>query len=117
MLVLTRKPGESIVIGDNIVITVIDAGGTVRIGIDAPRDVAVYRHEVFAEVAAENASSATSANPANPASSSSTPLDATEKSIGVEKNLGDRSPAGAHRLEQVKLASRRTKPPRSVVID
>ena len=55
MLVLTRKPGESIVIGQNIVITVIEIkGGQVRIGIDAPRDIQVHREEVFEQVRQEN---------------------------------------------------------------
>ena len=55
MLVLTRKPGESIVIGQDIVITVIEIkGGQVRIGIDAPREVQVHREEVFEQVRQEN---------------------------------------------------------------
>ena len=40
MLVLTRKPGERLVIGDNIVVTVVEVmGDNIRIGIDAPREV------------------------------------------------------------------------------
>lgn len=47
MLVLSRKADERIVIGDNIVITIVNIrGDKVRIGIDAPKDVAVDRHEV-----------------------------------------------------------------------
>jgi len=47
MLVLSRKAGEKIAIGDNIVIVVVDCGnGRVRIGIDAPRDVSVRRTEI-----------------------------------------------------------------------
>ena len=46
MLILTRKKGESIAIGDNIQIQVLDVkGGQVRIGIDAPREVSVNREE------------------------------------------------------------------------
>ncbi|MDX8395824.1 MAG: carbon storage regulator CsrA [Mariprofundaceae bacterium] len=46
MLILTRKKGESIAIGDNIQIQVLNVkGGQVRIGIDAPRDVSVNREE------------------------------------------------------------------------
>ncbi|MCP3997440.1 MAG: carbon storage regulator CsrA [bacterium] len=57
MLVLTRRPGESIVIGENIVITVIEIkGGQVRIGIDAPREVDVYREEIYEQVKQENLS-------------------------------------------------------------
>ena len=47
MLVLSRKPGESLVIGGNITVTVVEAkGGRVRIGIDAPRELPVHRDEV-----------------------------------------------------------------------
>lgn len=57
MLVLTRRPGESIVVGENIVVTVIEIkGGQVRIGIDAPRDVDVYREEIYEQVKQENLS-------------------------------------------------------------
>jgi carbon storage regulator len=55
MLVLTRRPGESIVVGQNIIITVIEIkGGQVRIGIDAPREVQVHREEVYEQVRQEN---------------------------------------------------------------
>lgn len=48
MLVLSRSQGESVMIGDNIVVTVLEVrGDVVRIGIDAPRDVKVHREEVF----------------------------------------------------------------------
>lgn len=56
MLVLTRKSGESIMIGNDVVVTVIEVrGDQVRIGIDAPRSVPVHREEIFRQVAAENA--------------------------------------------------------------
>ena len=48
MLVLSRQRDESIIIGDNIVITVVDIrGDKVRLGIDAPREVSVHREEVY----------------------------------------------------------------------
>ena len=48
MLVLSRRPNESIVINDKIVITVIEIrGDKVRLGIEAPRDVPVHRSEVY----------------------------------------------------------------------
>ena len=47
MLVLSRKLGEKIVIGDNVVITVVKIDrNQIRIGIDAPQDVPVYREEI-----------------------------------------------------------------------
>lgn len=55
MLVLTRKAGEGIVIGDDIRITVVELkGGGVRIGIDAPRSTKVHRLEVFEKIQKEN---------------------------------------------------------------
>lgn len=48
MLVLSRKLGESIMIGDNIRVTVVDIDrGKVRLGIEAPRDVPIYRQELL----------------------------------------------------------------------
>ena len=55
MLVLTRKIGEGIVIGDDVTITIVEMkGGSVRIGIDAPRDRKIYRQEVFDRIVEEN---------------------------------------------------------------
>jgi carbon storage regulator len=55
VLVLTRKVGERILIGDDIVITVLDSRGDgVRIGIDAPRGVKIQREEVVRAVAEAN---------------------------------------------------------------
>ncbi|BCR06603.1 carbon storage regulator [Desulfuromonas versatilis] len=55
MLVLTRKPGEGIIIGDNIKITVIEVkGGGIRIGIDAPAEMKIHRQEVYDRILAEN---------------------------------------------------------------
>jgi carbon storage regulator len=55
MLVLTRKVGERILVGDDIVITVLDARGDgVRIGIDAPRGVKIQREEVVKAVSEAN---------------------------------------------------------------
>lgn len=57
MLVLTRKPGQSVVIGNNVRITVIESSsGTVRLGFEAPPDMSIYRDEIVAEIAAANRS-------------------------------------------------------------
>lgn len=55
MLVLTRKKGESIVIQNDIVITVLSVeGDTVKIGISAPNDIDIYRKEVFDAIQQNN---------------------------------------------------------------
>ena len=55
MLVLTRKPGEGIIIGDNIIIKIIEMkSGGIRIGIDAPAETKIYRQEVYDRIKDEN---------------------------------------------------------------
>ncbi len=55
MLVLTRKPGESLRIGDRVKIRVVAlASGHVRLAIEAPDDVAIYREEVYERIEAAN---------------------------------------------------------------
>jgi carbon storage regulator len=55
MLVLTRKAGERIVIGDDVVVTILDVRGDgIRIGIDAPRGVKIQREEVLQAVIEAN---------------------------------------------------------------
>lgn len=60
MLVLTRKIGETFVVGDDITVTVVDivGGNKVRIGINAPSSVPVYREEVWEAIQAENRAAA-----------------------------------------------------------
>ena len=59
MLVLTRKPGEKIFIGDNVSLTVVEVkGDSVRIAVDAPRDVKIYRGEIYEAIIAENKAAA-----------------------------------------------------------
>ncbi len=55
MLVLTRKKDESIMINDNIEITIVDIGeDRVRIGINAPKEMKIFRKEIYRELAEEN---------------------------------------------------------------
>ena len=56
MLVLTRKIGETFVVGDNITVTVVDVvgGNKVRLGINAPSSVPVYREEIWLQIQEEN---------------------------------------------------------------
>lgn len=61
MLVLSRRAGESVMIGHDIVVTVLEVrGDVVRVGIAAPRSVQVHREEVYAELQAANRASAAS---------------------------------------------------------
>jgi carbon storage regulator len=54
MLVLTRKPGQSIMIGEGVEVQVLSvAGEKVRLGITAPRDVSIFRNEVYDRIEAE----------------------------------------------------------------
>lgn len=55
MLVLSRQRDESIIIGDNVVITVVDVrGDKVKLGIEAPREIPVHRREVYEAIQREN---------------------------------------------------------------
>jgi carbon storage regulator len=55
MLILTRKLGERINIGDDIVITLVEIKGTqVKLGIDAPKSIAIHRHEIYERIREAN---------------------------------------------------------------
>jgi carbon storage regulator len=59
MLILTRRPGERVVIGDDILVTVMGVSGhTVRLGIAAPGGVPIYREEIWLAVREENRAAA-----------------------------------------------------------
>jgi carbon storage regulator len=54
MLILTRKVNESLIVGDDITITVLGVkGNQVRLGVTAPRDVAVHREEIYRRISDE----------------------------------------------------------------
>jgi carbon storage regulator len=69
MLMMTRRAGQKIVLGDDITIEVVEvAGNTVRLGVNAPRSVPVYREEIWTAVRAENEAAASATQlPAAPA--------------------------------------------------
>jgi carbon storage regulator len=63
MLILTRRVGETIIIGDNIRLTVLSTkGNQVRIGIDAPKDVSVHREEIYQRILDEKSGDVESGN-------------------------------------------------------
>ncbi|MTD45515.1 carbon storage regulator CsrA [Conexibacter sp. W3-3-2] len=59
MLIITRRPGEKLMVGDDVVIEVIEVNGSsVRIGIAAPKSIPVYREEIYSAVKEENTAAA-----------------------------------------------------------
>ena len=64
MLILSRRPGESLTIGDEITVTVIGVSGNqIRLGITAPREVRVLREEIYRAIKDENRAAASGAEP------------------------------------------------------
>jgi carbon storage regulator len=72
MLVLSRQKNESIMIGDDVEITIVDVrGDKVRLGITAPKSISVHRREIFDAIQREKAAGGEQDNPANPQKSAS----------------------------------------------
>jgi carbon storage regulator len=69
MLILTRRPGERVVIGEDILVTVMGVSGhTVRLGIEAPQGISIYREEIWLALEEENRAAAGGELPSAPPS-------------------------------------------------
>jgi carbon storage regulator len=74
MLILTRRPGERVVIGEDVLVTVMGISGhTVRLGIEAPSGVPIYREEIWLAVREENRAAAEASADALPSSTPQKP--------------------------------------------
>lgn len=64
MLILTRRVGETLIIGDDVIVTVLGIkGNQVRIGINAPKDVSVHREEIYQRIQQEKNATPSAAKP------------------------------------------------------
>jgi carbon storage regulator len=66
MLILTRRVGETLMVGDDVTVTVLGVkGNQVRIGVNAPKDVAVHREEIYERIRKENEAGTVKSNAGN----------------------------------------------------
>jgi carbon storage regulator len=66
MLILTRRVGETLMVGDDVTVTVLGVkGNQVRIGVNAPKDVAVHREEIYERIRKENEGGPVKSNAGN----------------------------------------------------
>jgi carbon storage regulator len=97
MLILTRRPGERVVIGEEILVTVMGVSGhTVRLGIAAPEGIPIYREEIWLAVMEENRAAAEANIDALPAEGPPAPTDARspQDTEAPEQAPEDDSPTG-----------------------
>lgn len=91
MLILTRRPGERVVIGEEILVTVMGVSGhTVRLGIAAPQGISIYREEIWLAVMEENRAAAAANVDALPAER---PAQSAETATAPTAEQGPGAPA------------------------
>ena len=105
MLILTRKPGEVICIGDKVFITVVEIkGNQIRIGIDAPKEMRVFRKEIYDQIQAENKAAADSQGLESLAEMMRTGQPNPHMEGAEQKEFSARSPLSAFTTQKVKPA-------------
>ena len=113
MLVLTRRSSQSIVIGKDIVVTVLEVrGDQVRIGVSAPRDVDVHREEVFLELQEANRSAASPSAAAVEALGQLLPGDGAAQPAQPDARPSERRPGGLVRTDRARELVRSVHPDR-----
>jgi len=84
MLILTRRVGETVMIGDDVTITVLGVkGNQVRVGINAPKSVAVHREEIYERIKREQASGRAAKGPPGESDVREPPADASQSAAGI----------------------------------
>ena len=93
MLILARRPGERVVIGEDILVTVMEvSASTVRLGIEAPRGVSIFREEIWLAVKEENRAAAEAQADALPSASIEEVRDEAAVAAGEEQAQEEDSP-------------------------
>jgi carbon storage regulator len=89
MLILTRRVGETVMIGNDVTVTVLGVkGNQVRVGVNAPRDVAVHREEIFERIKREAQDGPSSSTGSAPSSSGASRAGSGNSSGGVNAGNG-----------------------------
>src|SRR3954464_7594820 len=115
MLIITRRPGERIMLGDDIVVHVMEiVGNSVRVGIDAPRSLPIYREEIWDAVREENRAAAQVAPGSLPAPAPPAASRRHRRPHGPLTDASPRPPQGGLAVSEVPRRVRSSRPTRPV---